>query len=78
VEGFELDFVIMHNGRKIDLEVDGDQHFNAQLQRCRQDLLRDRVLTRAGWEVLRFPAWRCFVEPELVTSDIAKHFEATQ
>ena len=73
VEGFELDFVIMHNGRKIDLEVDGDQHFNAQLQRCRQDLLRDRVLTRADWEVLRFPAWRCFVEPEVVASEVSGH-----
>lgn len=77
VEGFELDFAIMHNGRNIDLEVDGDQHFDARQQRCRQDLLRDRVLTRAGWEVRRFPAWRCFVEPqqvaEEITADLLRH-----
>ena len=73
VEGFELDFAIMHSGRKINLEVDGDQHFDASKQQCRQDLLRDRVLTRAGWEVLRFPAWRCFVEPEKVVSEISMH-----
>lgn len=76
VEGFELDFAIMHSGRKINLEVDGDQHFDASKQQCRQDLLRDRVLTRAGWEVLRFPAWRCFVEPEKVVSEISVHLDA--
>jgi very-short-patch-repair endonuclease len=76
VEGFEIDFAIMHGGRKINLEVDGDQHFDASKQQCRQDLLRDRVLTRAGWEVLRFPAWRCFVEPEKVISEISMHLDS--
>ena len=73
VEGFELDFVILFQDRKIDLEVDGDQHFDAARQQCRQDLLRDRVLKRAGWEVLRFPAWRCFVDPQKVVEEISKH-----
>ena len=71
VEGFELDFAILYQDRKIDLEVDGDQHFDAARQQCRQDLLRDRVLTKAGWEVLRFPAWRCFVEPQNVVKEIS-------
>jgi len=73
VEGFELDFAILYQDRKIDLEVDGDQHFDARKQQCRQDLLRDRVLTREGWEVLRFPAWRCFVEPQKVVEEISQH-----
>jgi very-short-patch-repair endonuclease len=73
VEGFELDFALMAHGRRIDLEVDGDQHFDASRQQCRQDLLRDRVLRRAGWEVLRFPAWRCFVEPQRVVTEISQH-----
>ena len=73
VEGFELDFAIFHSDRKIDLEVDGDQHFVAEKQQCRQDLLRDRVLAREGWEVFRFPAWRCFVEPQKVVTEISQH-----
>ena len=75
VEGFELDFAIMHNGRRIDLEVDGDQHFDAKQQRCRQDLRRDRALTGAGWEVKRFPAWRCFVEPHVVAKEISSQLQ---
>ena len=75
VEGFELDFAIMVRGRRIDLEVDGDQHFDASRHQCRQDLIRDRVLTRAGWEVLRFPAWRCFVEPQIVVAEIYKYLD---
>jgi len=72
VEGFELDFAILSDNCKIDIEVDGDQHFDAAQQQCRQDLLRDRVLTRAGWDVLRFPAWRTFIEPEVVVSEISR------
>jgi very-short-patch-repair endonuclease len=75
VEGFELDFAVMVRGRRIDLEVDGDQHFDASRQQCRQDLFRDRVLTRAGWEVLRFPAWRCFVESQIVVAEIHKYLD---
>ena len=76
VEGLELDFAIMHDGHKIDIEVDGDQHFDAKLQRCRQDLFRDRVLTRAGWIVLRFPAWRCFIEAGEVSDEISSHLKS--
>ena len=75
VEGFELDFALMVQGRRIDLEVDGDQHFDASRQQCRQDLLRDRVLKRAGWEVFRFPAWRCFVEPQKVVAEISQRLD---
>jgi very-short-patch-repair endonuclease len=71
VEGFELDFALMVGDRKIDIEVDGDQHFDPNMQQCRQDITRDRVLIRAGWEVFRFPAWRCFTEPEIISEEIA-------
>lgn len=70
VEGFELDFALMVGDRKIDIEVDGDQHFDPSMQQCRQDITRDRVLIRAGWEVFRFPAWRCFTEPEIISEEI--------
>ena len=76
VEGFELDFAIILGGRKIDLEVDGDHHFDANRQQCRQDLHRDRVLVRASWEVLRFPAWRCFIEPQKVVAEISVYLDS--
>ena len=70
VEGLELDFALIIKGKKFDIEVDGDQHFDKNLQRRRQDNVRDRVLMRAGWEVIRIPAWRCFREPAEVTKEL--------
>lgn len=64
VEGYELDFGIIQDELKLDIEVDGDQHYESvggnYQQLCRQDIARDRVLTRAGWRVMRVPAWECF------------------
>ena len=70
VEGLELDFALIIDDKKFDIEVDGDQHFDKNLQRRRQDNVRDRVLMRAGWEVIRIPAWRCFREPAEVVEEL--------
>jgi len=70
VEGFELDFAIMFGSRKFDIEVDGDHHMDASGGLRRRDVARDRVLKAAGWEVLRFPAWRCWTEPDAVAAEI--------
>jgi very-short-patch-repair endonuclease len=74
VEGYELDFGIIEGDLRLDLEVDGDQHYESvagqHLRLRRQDITRDGVLTRAGWQVLRVPAWLCFTNPSLVVSDV--------
>ena len=73
VEGFELDFAIFVGHRRINIEVDGDQHLDQTGSLRRRDVARDRVLTAAGWEVLRYPAWRCWSEPDSVATEIHAH-----
>ena len=70
VEGYELDFALMEQGIRLDIEVDGDQHLDARGQRRRQDIARDRVLLNLGWTVLRIPAWRCYEEIDSVIDEI--------
>ena len=70
VEGYELDFGLISGARRIDIEVDGDQHYEKSvgnhLRLRRQDIARDRVITRAGWLVERIPAWECIQHPDTV------------
>ncbi len=70
VEGYELDFALMERGIQLNVEVDGDQHLDARGRRRRQDLTRDRVLSKLGWKVLRVPAWRCHEEMDSVIQEI--------
>ena len=49
-----LDFVIAHNGRLIDLEIDGKQH--TYEDRIQSDVIRDLYLTKQGYLVYRV-AW---------------------
>ena len=70
VEGYELDFALMEQGIRLDIEVDGDQHLDARGQRRRQDITRDRVLLNLGWTVLRVPAWRCYEQIDSVIDEI--------
>ena len=70
VEGYELDFALMEQGFRLDIEVDGDQHLDARGRRRRQDITRDRVLFNLGWTVLRIPAWRCYEEMDSVIDEI--------
>ena len=72
VEGYELDFALLEQGVKLNVEVDGDQHLDARGRQRRQDLTRDRVLVKLGWTVLRIPAWRCHEEIGSVIDEIRK------
>ena len=72
VEGYELDFALMEQGIKMNIEVDGDQHIDGRGHQRRQDLTRDRVLSGIGWVVLRIPAWQCHKEIDLVMDEIRK------
>lgn len=50
-ERYFLDFYIEHNGRKIDLEIDGKQH--KYQDRQESDIKRDNFLKSLGYEVYR-------------------------
>ena len=75
VEGYELDFALLEQGIKLNVEVDGDQHLDARGRTRRQDITRDRILYDLGWTVLRVPAWRCYEDIESVLGEIetARH-----
>lgn len=74
VEGYELDFGLIIGPRRIDIEVDGDQHYEKSvgnhLRLRRQDIARDRVITNAGWLVERIPAWECIQHPDIVANQL--------
>ena len=70
-EGYELDFVLVDGAVRLDIECDGTQHVDQRGRRRRQDLARDAVLRRAGWEVLRLPAWRCLSYPDEAAHEVA-------
>ena len=70
VEGYELDFALLEQGIKLNVEIDGDQHIDARGRQRRQDITRDRVLIKLGWTVLRVPAWRCHEEIASVIEEI--------
>ena len=75
VEGYELDFALLEQGIKLNIEVDGDQHIDARGMRRRQDITRDRVLAKIGWSVLRIPAWRCHEEIDSVVEEVGRERE---
>ena len=70
LEGYELDFALLEQGIKLNIEVDGDQHLDVRGLQRRQDVTRDRVLAKLGWTVLRIPAWRCHEEIDAVIDEI--------
>lgn len=70
VEGYELDFALLENGIKLNIEVDGDHHLDDRGRQRRQDVTRDRVLVNLGWKVMRISAWRCYEEIDSVIDEI--------
>lgn len=52
---YSLDFAVLSNSLKLDIEVDGAQHFTMQ-GRIDSDMKRDAFLRQNGWEVLRIKA----------------------
>ena len=52
---FTLDFALLRDDRKLDIEVDGDHyHRNWDGELCRRDQIRTRRLNDLGWDVMRF------------------------
>jgi very-short-patch-repair endonuclease len=73
VEGFELDFTVEKNGHRLNIEVDGDLHFDNRGQQVRRDIIRDRILKSCGWTVVRVRAWRCWSDLDSVVEEIMNH-----
>ena len=73
VEQYTLDFALFgngrgpdfdENGRKLDIEVDGERHHrNWDGELCRRDQIRNQRLMELGWDIMRF--WVYQVRDEL-------------
>lgn len=71
VEGYELDFALLEQGLRLNIEVDGDHHVDARGRLRRQDLARDRILKGIGWDVVRVPSWLCTWDVDEAIRNIA-------
>ena len=50
-----LDLALFHNGKKLDIEVDGAMYHQAWTgELSYNDQLRNQALMREGWDVIRF------------------------
>ena len=55
VDKYYLDLALFHNGKKLDIEVDGAMYHQAWTgELSYNDQLRNQALMREGWDVLRF------------------------
>ncbi len=64
VLGFLLDFACI--SLKIALEMDGSQHADSETDR-----IRDEILRKQGWLVLRFWSWEIFTDHDMVIATVA-------
>jgi very-short-patch-repair endonuclease len=69
VDGYILDFVCLE--RKLAIEVDGSQHFESAT-----DAMRDTILGREGFRVLRYWNNDVLQRPNAVLEDILTHLES--
>ena len=55
VDKYYLDMALFHNGKKLDIEVDGAMYHQAWTgELSYNDQLRNQALMREGWDVIRF------------------------
>lgn len=55
IEQYSLDLAYLLDGRKLDIEVDGERyHKNWDGELCKRDKLRNKRLIELGWDVKRF------------------------
>jgi very-short-patch-repair endonuclease len=72
IAGYECDFVVRGRGVVVNLECDGWQHLDAGGRLRRQDHARDEVIEGMGVTVVRVPAWRCLLEPDVVAQEVRR------
>jgi very-short-patch-repair endonuclease/muconolactone delta-isomerase len=66
--GYRIDIVAERDGRRVAIECDGEYYHLDEHGRLRlEDVYRQELLERAGWEVLRIPyrAWRKDAEAQV-------------
>src|SRR5690606_4335918 len=55
VEQYLLDFALIHNERRLDIEGDGERYHRLWTgEYCRRDQIRNQRMYELGWDVLRF------------------------
>jgi very-short-patch-repair endonuclease len=55
VEKYVLDFALMADDRRLNIEIDGERyHRNWDGELCRRDQIRNQRLFELGWDVIRF------------------------
>jgi very-short-patch-repair endonuclease len=72
VRGYEADFLVKGKNMIINIECDGQAHIDQMGRLRNQDRARDQLLATEGRQTVRFPAWRCLLEPAIVAAEIAK------
>ena len=74
--GFFIDLVVERDGERLAIECDGEIfHLDEHGQLRYEDLERQAVLERAGWQVLRIPYRRWREQPEVQLARIAEWFD---
>ena len=54
----------------INIECDGRHQVDNAGRLRLQDRARAALIGRQGWKVIRFPAWRCLMEPKKVVVEL--------
>lgn len=55
VDKYYLDLAVFHNGKKLDIEVDGAMYHQTWTgELCYNDQIRNQALMQQGWDVMRF------------------------
>jgi very-short-patch-repair endonuclease len=55
VEKYLVDFLLIHGGRRLVVEIDGERYHRSWTgELCRRDLMRNQRLFELGYDVVRF------------------------
>lgn len=76
IEGRTFYLDLAYPELRIAVEYDGIEHRSQQ--RARRDLLREALLTRAGWTILRFDAGTVLGHPRTVAARVAEHLRRAE
>ena len=69
VGAYRVDMIAIFQDKKIIIECDGEKWHSTEEQ-IRQDMERQNVLERCGWEFIRIRGSRYFKNPEIVMKEV--------
>ncbi len=65
VEKYLVDFLLIHDGRRLVVEIDGERYHRAWTgELCRRDLMRNQRLFELGYDVVRFWVYEVRDKPD--------------